>query len=88
MKEETRVLIGPVALLLTVLVLLAVIAVKFRPDPGSALLRVSASRSMVHTKIVRDTVAPSKPDAAPLRSYKLAQYIPRLRTHRVSKTTE
>ena len=88
MKEQTRVLLGPVALLLTVLALLAVIAVQFRPDPGSALLRVSGSGSMVRTKIVRETVVPAKPGASPARSYKLAQYIPHLHAHRIIKTTE
>ena len=88
MKEQTRALVGPVALLLTVLALLVVMAVKFRPDPGSALLRVSGSRSVAHARIVRDTVAPVKPGIPAPRVYKLAQYIPRLHVHHMNKTTE
>jgi hypothetical protein len=82
MRKNFQAIIGPVLLLVTILGLLAFVALAFRPDPGSAILRASSSPAMARTKIVRAATAPAKapdPQRQPLR---IARYVPRLHAHK------
>lgn len=80
MKEKFQAIIGPVLLLVTILGLLSFVALSFRPDPGSAILRASSSPAMAQTKIVRAATAPAKTPESQQRPLRIARYVPRFRS--------